>query len=150
MTLHTKYKYQHGVVLITTLILLVVLTMLAVTIIKSSVIDLKIGGANQIAAQNLASAEAEIMNFVNYENSNSQNWISPHTAADVTFADSNNIAISKVQIATVARGCDTPPGTMKGGGLYEVYQKITATATGILGGQAVVNQGVRALTVSCT
>ena len=56
---------QTGVVLITSLILLVIMTLLAVSLVRTSVIELKIGGASQIAAQNLANAEASIWAFMN-------------------------------------------------------------------------------------
>jgi len=150
MHIHNQFS-QRGVVLITSLILLVLMTLLAATIIKTSVIDLKIGGANQVIAQNLATAEAEIMNYVNTENTlASPNWLSPHAPVDVTY-DGNGNNISTVHIALDAGGnCTEPQDTMMASPLKVVYRRITATATGVLGGHAVINQGVRATSISCS
>ncbi|MBL8424130.1 MAG: pilus assembly PilX N-terminal domain-containing protein [Candidatus Accumulibacter phosphatis] len=61
----TTAQSQAGVVLVTSLIMLVMMTLLVVSLVRTSVIELKIGGASQIAAQNLANAEASIWAFMN-------------------------------------------------------------------------------------
>ena len=48
---HTK-AHQRGAVLIVGLVMLAVMTLLVVSMIKTSVVELKIGGASQIAQQN--------------------------------------------------------------------------------------------------
>lgn len=58
-------RSQSGVVLMTSLIMLVMMTLLVVSLLRTSVIELKIGGANQITAQNLANADASLQTCIN-------------------------------------------------------------------------------------
>src|SRR5689334_10714150 len=57
-------RYQGGAVLIVSLIMLAVLTLFVISMIKTSIIELKIGGASQTAALNLAAADAAVENFL--------------------------------------------------------------------------------------
>jgi hypothetical protein len=55
---------QRGAVLVVSLIMLAVMTLLVITMIKTAVLDLKIGGASQQAALNLANAEVAINTYL--------------------------------------------------------------------------------------
>ena len=141
-------RKQQGVVLITSLVLLVILTLLATSLLKTSVIELKIGGAHQIAAQNLANAEAEITNYVNATNfptAGFPNWVSANASYTVNYDNGDT-----VQITTPAQGsCIEDPESMMGSGLYMMFKDVRAEAQSVLGGETVVHQGVRARVASC-
>ena len=55
---------QRGAVLVVSLIMLAVMTMFVISMLKTAVIELKIGGSSQVAAQNLANADIAIENFM--------------------------------------------------------------------------------------
>ena len=57
-------RRQRGAVLVVSLIMLAVLTLFVISMIKTSVIELKIGGSSQIASINLAAADAAVDNFL--------------------------------------------------------------------------------------
>ena len=59
---------QQGAVLIVGLVMLAVMTLLVVSMIKTSVVELKIGGATQIAQQNMTNAERMINTFIDVNN----------------------------------------------------------------------------------
>ena len=68
-TLPAKSRYrQRGAVLIVSLIMLVVMTLFVVSMLKTSIIELKIGGSSQVAALNFSNAEIAIDNFVSRNN----------------------------------------------------------------------------------
>lgn len=65
MTSADNYRNgQRGAVLVVALIMLVVMTLLVITMIKTAVVDLKIGGASQQAAVNLANADVAINGYL--------------------------------------------------------------------------------------
>lgn len=64
------HHQQQGVVLITSLVALVLLTLIAISTLKTSVMELKIGGAHHIALRNLSNAEAAIQQFMNANRNN--------------------------------------------------------------------------------
>ncbi|MPY86269.1 MAG: hypothetical protein GEV00_24320, partial [Actinophytocola sp.] len=61
-------RRERGAVLIVGLVMLAVMTLLVVSMIKTSVVELKIGGANQIAQQHQTNAEVMINTFINANN----------------------------------------------------------------------------------
>ena len=58
-------RNQNGAVLIVGLVMLAVMTLLVVSMLKTSVLELKIGGVHQVAAMNFANAERGITQFMN-------------------------------------------------------------------------------------
>ena len=59
---------QRGAVLITSLIILVVMTLLVLGMLKTSVLELKIGGILHTAEQNFSNAEVGLVKFINDNN----------------------------------------------------------------------------------
>ena len=57
-------RRERGAVLVVSLIMLAVLTLFVISMIKTSIIELKIGGSSQTAAINLAAADAAVDNFL--------------------------------------------------------------------------------------
>lgn len=61
-------QLQRGAVLATSLIILVVMTLLVLAMLKSSVLELKIGGVVYTAEQNFSNAEVGLGKFINDNN----------------------------------------------------------------------------------
>ncbi|MBL8487464.1 MAG: hypothetical protein JNK22_10280 [Rhodocyclaceae bacterium] len=61
-------RRQNGAVLVTGLIILVVMTLLVLGMLKTSVLELKIGGIAHTAQQNFGNAEATLVKFINDNN----------------------------------------------------------------------------------
>ena len=55
---------QRGAVLIVSLIMLVVMTLFVISMLKTSIVELKIGGSSQVVALNFSNAEVAIDNFI--------------------------------------------------------------------------------------
>lgn len=140
---------QSGVVMITSLILLVVLTLIAVSMLKTSISELRIGGAYQIAAQNLANAESAIMNYVNSVNYNvaGVDWRGASApAAAIDFGNGSEVQLS-LQNRTCIDNAELGTGNKIGSGLASIHLDVGARATSVLGGETVVHQGLRATVV---
>ncbi|HUI26142.1 MAG TPA: PilX N-terminal domain-containing pilus assembly protein, partial [Candidatus Kryptonia bacterium] len=56
-------RTQRGAVLIVSLVMLAVMTLFVISMLKTSVIELKIGGSSQVASINVANADSAIDNF---------------------------------------------------------------------------------------
>jgi Tfp pilus assembly protein PilX len=145
---------QKGAVLIVGLVMLAVMTLLVVSMLKTSVLELKIGGVHQVAAMNFANAERGITKFMN---DNQGNFAAGFITTAVGEAavntpptvDGGTVAITPTEIGCLRGGAAsgsamagvagaTPTGT-----LDEIYYDINSTATGtITGGSSSVHQGV--------
>jgi hypothetical protein len=60
-----RHAGQQGAVLIVGLIMLAVMTLLVISMLRTSILELRIGGANQVAQETFANAELAISNFLN-------------------------------------------------------------------------------------
>lgn len=154
-------RRQRGAVLVVSLIMLAVLTLFVISMIKTSIIELKIGGSSQTAALNLAAADAAIDNFLAINSGRfAPGWLlltgnqgpaaGSSGAAAYTGASSAYGALgSTVTVTPVQISCGgwSQIGTMFGASSLQAVQfDIGATATGGLGtaGSAAVHQGVEA------
>ena len=156
-----RRQRERGAVLIVSLIMLAVMTLLVISMLKTTVIELKIGGVSQVAALNLANAEMAVNKFIADNNGRFAPGFLTLTALGT---DCNN--------TTVGPGpCNDPPGhgnvnggtvavaatqlscgawasfntQMGGTSLQAVQFDIRATATGTLGGTTITHQGVQSL-----
>ncbi len=163
-------RRERGAVLIVSLIMLAVLTLFVISMIKTSVIELKIGGASQGASTNLAAAESAADNFLTMNAGRfAPNWITAAGAAgpdplSLTYATANNaygalgstVSVTPYQIYC-GTGLQVGQGfgaVGAGGGVQSVpwvHFDIAATATAGLGttGSAVIHQGVRTQSLVC-
>jgi hypothetical protein len=149
---------QQGAVLVVSLIMLAVLTLFVISMIKTSVIEFKIGGASQTAATNLAAAESAVDNFLSLNGGRfAPGWLTKtgaqgpvigslsYTAANSAYgALGSSVSLIANQISC---GAFSQFGTMFGAlSLQSVQFDVGATANGGLGtaGTAVVHQGVQA------
>jgi hypothetical protein len=160
-------RAERGAVLVVGLVMLAVMTLLVVSMIKTSVVELKIGGANQIAQQNLTNAELMINNFVDLNNgrfasnylplsSASGGPVSPglttssYSSSSGKFMASpttTNVQYGRADLEVRQIQCsDTKtPGTQLGGTVQHVFFDVRSTATGTLGGSTTVHQGIRSM-----
>lgn len=158
--LHTGLRHREkGAVLVVSLIMLVVLTLFVISMIKTSVIELKIGGASQVAAINLAAAESAVDNFLAVNTGRfAPGWLNSVVPAQAPVAGSRNytalnsaygaLGSAVVVVANqLSCGAFSQIGTMFGSMTLQAVQfDIAATARGSAGtgGTSVVHQGVEA------
>ena len=157
-------RAQRGAVLVVGLVMLTVMTLLVVSMIKTSVVELKIGGASQISQQNLSNAELVINTFLNENNTrfaahylglaaaaggpvppplpgatgsyNAATTIYTVTPGNVLYGQAN---LQIRQIQCTARRVQGQDATA----FQYVFFDVRSTATGSLGGSTTVNQGIR-------
>ena len=153
---------QRGAVLIVGLVMLAVMTLLVVSMIKTSVVELKIGGATQIAQQNMTNAERMINTFIDVNNGRFASNYLPLPAASggptppggasssydstVGVYSVANTALhhgnANLQVQQIHCAPDATIGRSYGA-LFFVHFDIRSTATGTLGGTSSVHQGIR-------
>lgn len=154
---------QRGAVLVVGLVMLAVTTLLVVSMVKTSVVELKIGGASQIAQQNLTNAELQIARFIDQNNGRfAANFLTlgagaggPVTAASATYSATTGLLAAQPSAVyggnanLVVRQIQCAParqvGTQIGGTFDFAYFDVGSTATGTLGGSTTVHQGVRTI-----
>ena len=139
---------QRGAVLVVSLIMLAVMTLFVISMLKTSIIELRIGGASQVAALNFANAEMAIEKFiVDNDGRFAPGFLTLAVGAGGVINDPPTGLIGgTATLAPVQIVCGPPddPGTMIGASaLMAVIFDIRATATGTLGGTAQVHQGVQ-------
>jgi len=150
-----RRRAQRGAVLIVSLVMLAVMTLFVISLLKTTVIELKIGGSSQVAAINLANADAAVENFISLNSGKfapgfltlAQGSGGPITSS-LNFAPfAGTVAICPAQVSCGAYVCQ---GCQYGGlNLQAVQFDIKATAIGAASyGSAssgvVIHQGVNA------
>lgn len=138
---------ERGAVLIVSLIMLVVMTLFVISMLKTSIIELKIGGSSQIVALNFANAEVAIDNFVAVNNGRfAPGFLALAPGAGGVLNTPPTVYGGTVTVTPTQTKCGgTPFGQQMGGGIEPVYFDIRASAVGTLGGSMVVHQGVQTL-----
>lgn len=146
---------QAGAVLITSLIMLLILTLLAISMLRSSVFNLKIGGANQVAIQNLALADQALGSSINAVGNAWADGM-PSTLDTTTYSDAQNGMEVEVQPLRQLAKCRKfeGPGT---GNSYSSPASPSNVSFGaqvnvrdrVFGGGTVAGQGVRVLFAGC-
>lgn len=154
-----RARRQCGAVLVVGLIMLAVLTVLVVSMINTTVLEFRIGGASQVAAQNLANAEQVLTEYIRR---NQGYWsprvtqrpagdplaLRPLNPGELLIHEGNYTApqATETQCADAAE-----PGliTQYGTGLFRVYFSVTTRVTSTLGGETTLSQGLSALTLGC-
>jgi hypothetical protein len=153
---------QRGAVLIVGLVMLAVMTLLVVSMIKTSVVELKIGGATQIAQQNMTNAERMINTFIDVNNGRFAANYLPLPAASGGPLPPGGAATSyepirgtysvapttlhhgqaNLEVLEIHCAPDDVIGRSRGA-LFAVHFDIRSTATGTLGGSSSVHQGIK-------
>ena len=145
-------RRQRGAVLVVSLIMLAVMTMFVISMLKTAVIELKIGGSSQVAAQNLAYADIAIENFMAL---NSGNFAPKFISEGKVVAGSDKYIgyAGEVQLTPIQLTCGGLPKSSLGtiqygsGSLQAVQFDVTAKAIGKAGysGATVVHQGLQSV-----
>lgn len=147
-------RRQQGVVLIMTLVMLVVLSIFAISTLKTSVLELKIGGAHHVAARNLSNAEASMRVFLNLARNNFSHDDN-YTEAEVNTMFVNEFggtlpeylsdtAVTATEISC-HDNCGLGTGNSCGNETLAVEFDVNAVSEDpILRGRAIAHQGIRA------
>ncbi len=141
-------RAQRGAVLIISLIMLAVMTLFVISMLKTSVIELKIGGSSQVAAINLTNAEIAINRYIQLNNGV---WAPYFLTTGAVVQNSNSYTgyggTANIVATQLYCGSITSVGTQIGAtSLQAVQFDLQATATGTLGGSSTtVHQGVQSL-----
>jgi len=157
---------QRGAVLIVGLVMLAVMTLLVVSMIKTSVVELKIGGANQIAQQNFSNAEFMIASFIDANNGRfASNYLplvpasgGPVAPLSGTYSYSTATSIYSVAPVDLSMGYGRADLQVRQiqcsgqrergrsyGAIQHVFFDVRSTATGTLGGSTSLHQGIRSI-----
>ena len=150
---HTFCQHrQRGAVLVVSLIMLAVMTMFVISMLKTAVIELKIGGSSQVATQNLANADIAIENFMAL---NSGRFVPKFITEGKVAPGSDSFTgyAGTVTLVPVQLNCGPLVGTTVGTNQYgpqslqAVQFDLAATAIGTTGysGATVVHQGLLAM-----
>ena len=135
---------QRGAVLIIGLIMLAVMTLFVISMLKTSIVELKIGGASHVVALNFANGEVAINNFISANNLK----FAPGFLSTTVVNTPPSVYGGSVTITPTEIQCGNIPGitgNAEGTGPVAVQFDIRATATGTLGGTTRTHQGVQAL-----
>ena len=151
-----RFHRQRGAVLVVSLIMLAVMTMFVISMLKTAVIELKIGGSSQVAALNLTNADTAIDNFMAVNSGRfAPNFLTsavpaaaPDPASYSYTGYSGTVKLTAVQL-TCGGLSKSSLGTIQYGSaaLQAVQFDVAATAIGTSGysGATVVHQGLQAV-----
>ncbi len=141
---------QRGAVLVVGLIMLAVMSLLVISMIRTSILELRIGGANQVALETFANAEVAITGVVT---ANSGRWAPRFTTLPLTSPARAVLTpptlvggTATVTIEQIACGYVADGSSLCAAGVANCVPKasfnVTAVATSVLGGTQRVTQGV--------
>lgn len=140
-------RKQRGAVLVVSLIMLVVMTLFVISMLKTSVLELKIGGASQVAAINFANAELAITDFI-IDNAGrfAPGFLGLPTGAGGVINTPPTVYGGTVAVTPTQLACGpwSPFNRMQMGtsSLAAVQFNVRSVATGQLGGRTTLVQGV--------
>ncbi len=140
---------QRGAVLVVALIMLVVSTLLVVSMMKTTVLELKIGGSDQIYANNFTNAETAISKFIA---DNSGRFAPGFLTLSVAnggpiIRPPTGLVGGTVTLAASQVSCTLTSGSTS---VYDVLFDVAATARGTLAGSVLImHQGLLTTAKSC-
>jgi len=149
---------QRGAVLVVGLIMLVVMTMLVISMLRTSILELRIGGANQVAQETFANAELAVSNFLNANTGRFAPGflalVSPAPGApDLTvpavIGGAVTVAAAQIQCSSATILGNQFANVGRQNALFVTTFNIRGAATSVLGGNTAVNQGVMTFTAGC-
>ena len=149
----TTAQSQAGVVLMFSLIMMVIMTLLVISMLRTGVIELRIGGASQISAQNLANAEAAIWDFMNRNRGNFFHGavLDVNLSDDFDFTSRQFSHLTNVTLTANEVACTDFAGVGSGNMLgpkafQAAYFQVQADARDpVFAGRTIVNQGIRGI-----
>jgi len=147
---HRRRHSQRGAALLISLIFLAVTTLLVLSMMRTSILQLRISGSTETFAVNLTNAEVAIIDFLDANAGRFGPGFAtlPAAAGGAIFPATALSGGAAVAIVVTQTGCGTAAtfdSQMGSGGLQSIQFDIAATATVARGGRAIVHQGVEAL-----
>ena len=155
---HHSPSHQRGAVLVVSLIMLAVLTLFVISMLKTAVVELNIGGVSQTTALNVSAAESAINNFMVLNSGRfAPSWLTasgasgpvPGSMSYTAATSAYGAAGSSVTINAIQIKCGPPKQIavqISNTSQQAVQFDIAATASGALGtGTTTIHQGVQTL-----
>lgn len=140
---------QRGAALIISLVLMAVMTLLVVSTMRTSLLQLKISGSNETVSINLANAEVSIADFVDSNIGRfAPGFLALPGASGGALYPTTSIHDSTVTLVVTQVGCGPANSfisQMGPGALQAAQFDVAATAVVTRGGQSTVHQGTEAL-----
>jgi hypothetical protein len=145
-------RSERGAALIVSLILLAVMTILVISSMRTSILQLRISGSNETLSVNLANAEVSIADFVDANIGRfAPGFLTMPAASGGALYPETVLNDSTVALVVTQVGCgpaNTFISQMGPGALQAVQFNVAATATVERGGRSTVHQGTEALAPS--
>lgn len=142
-------RSQGGAALVVSLILMAVMTILVVSTMRTSLLQLRISGSTETLSINLANAEVAIADFVEVNIGRfAPGFLALPAAAGGALYPTTTLTDSTVNLVVTQVGCgpaNTFISQMGSGALQAAQFDIAATATVARGGRSTVHQGTEAL-----
>ena len=142
-------RSEQGAALIVSLILLAVMTILVISTMRTSILQLRISGSTETLAVNLANAEVSIADFVDANIGRfAPGFLAMPAAAGGALYPATVLNDSTVALVVTQVGCGPANnfGNQMGpNSLQTVQFNVAATATVNRGGRSTVHQGTEAL-----
>jgi hypothetical protein len=153
-----RHAGQHGAVLIVGLIMLAVMTLLVISMLRTSILELRIGGANQVAQETFANAELAVGNFLNVNNGRFAPGFlalvapapgAPDFSLPSILGGAVTITATQIQCSSATILGNQYANVGRQNALFVSTFNIRGTSTSVLGGTAAVNQGVMSFSAGC-
>jgi len=142
-------RSERGAALIVSLILLAVMTILVISTMRTSILQLRISGSTETLAVNLANAEVSIADFVDANIGRfAPGFLAMPAASGGALYPKTELNDSTVALVVTQVGCgpaNTFTSQMGSNALQAVQFNVAATATVNRGGRSTVHQGTEAL-----
>ena len=149
---------QSGAVLVVGLVMLAVMTVLVISMLRTSIRELRIGGANQVPQETLANAELAVSHFLNVNSGRFAPGFLALVAPTPGAPDYSLPPIIGGAVTLTATQIQCSSGTIPGNqyanagrqnALFVSTFNIRGVSSSLLGGTASVNQGVMAFSAGC-
>lgn len=149
---------QRGAVLVVGLVMLAVMTLLVISMLRTSILELRIGGANQVSQETFANAELAVGNFLTVNNGRFAPGFLALAAPAPGAPDYTLPAIAGGAVTVTAAQIQCSSATILGNqyantgrqnALFVTTFNVRGTSTSLLGGTAAVNQGVMSFSAGC-
>lgn len=160
MTILLRKSGQRGAVLIVSLIMLVVMTLFVISMLKTSIVELKIGGSSQVVALNFSNAEVAIDNFISRNDGRfaprfltlpalgagcDRNTAGPGPCNELPPGLQSGTAVRVVAMQINCGAAVNYRDNMGAGALQAVQFDLLVEATATLGGRMTLHQGLQTL-----
>jgi hypothetical protein len=146
---HRRRHSQRGAALLISLIFLAVTTLLVLSMMRTSILQLRVSGSSETLSVNQTNAEVAIIDFLDANAGRfGPGFATLPAEAGGAIRPATALSEGTVEIVVTQTGCGTAASfnnQMGSGGLQSIQFDVAATATVDRGGRAIVHQGVETL-----